>query len=73
MSKAMVLISFRSTRFPAKLLVHGGREVEAYRGYVGVFGREGHLAVCPSLADLGRALRFGNLTAGASPMCPAKR
>jgi hypothetical protein len=42
----------------AKLLTEGGPDVKAYRGYVGASGREGHLAIYPSLADLGKSFEI---------------
>jgi hypothetical protein len=42
----------------AKLLTEGGPDVKAYRGYVGASGREGFLAIYPSLADLGKSFEI---------------
>lgn len=42
----------------AKLLTDGGPDVKAYRGYVGASGREGYLALYPSLADLGKSFEI---------------
>jgi hypothetical protein len=42
----------------AKLLTEGGPDVKAYRGYVGTSGREGYLALYPSLADLGKSFEI---------------
>ena len=38
-----------------KLLTEGGPDIKTYRGYVGASGREGYLAIYPSLADLGKS------------------
>jgi hypothetical protein len=42
----------------AKLLTEGGPDVKAYRGYVGASGREGYLALYPSLADLSKSFEI---------------
>jgi hypothetical protein len=42
----------------ARLLTEGGPDVNAYRGYVGASGREGYLAIYPSLADLTKSFEI---------------
>ena len=42
----------------AKLLTEGGPDIKTYRGYAGASGREGYLAIYPSLADLGKSFEI---------------